>query len=152
MTLWQPFLLTDLWKSLFLAAAVGHCGHCKADKAVHAFWALSSADISVYSRVRLNWYSWKGLGLFTLHPTCLGTQVGEEATEETKPGKKKNKTPSTIKLSIISTACSFSFQTLSLLQLVKDQLSIKNYLRWIAEDSTQDSSYEIKQTGLFSSS
>lgn len=49
-------------------------------------------------------------------------------------------------------ACSFSFQTLSLLRLVKDQLSIKNYLRRFAEDSTQDSSYEMKQTGLFSSS
>lgn len=32
-------------------------------------------------------------------------------------------------LSLTSAACSFSFQTLCLLQLVKDQLSIKNYLR-----------------------
>lgn len=43
-------------------------------------------------------------------------------------------------------ACSFSFQTVSILQLVKDQLSIKKYLRYFAEDSRQASGYNIKPT------
>lgn len=141
----QPFLPTDLCKSLFLATAPGHCGGCKAHKAMPMVWALSSADEGMHDTIRLDWCQWKGCFLKCIQ-LCLDTAVGEDATgKETRLGKMYF----TINQLSLSSFVAVAFKQL-FLHLVKDQLCVKTSERQCAEDSRPASRYKIHQTGLSS--
>lgn len=133
----QPFLPTDLCKSLFLATAPGHFtgGAVKHARPCPGFEPYLHLMKACTTQLDQPDNTEKGL-FFNCIQLCSDTADGEEATKKPQQHRLETMMHFTTNQLSLTAFVAVAFKQL-FLHLVKDQLSIKTSVRWFAEDSSQ---------------
>lgn len=133
----QPFLPTDLCKSLFLATAPGHFtgGAVKHARPCPGFEPYLHLMKACTTQLDQPDNTEKG-PFFNCIQLCSDTADGEEATKKPQQHRLETMMHFTTNQLSLTAFVAVAFKQL-FLHLVKDQLSIKTSVRWFAEDSSQ---------------